>query len=364
MPADRDTVEVVIGGKTQAAWSRYEIDSDLMTPADAWSVSLQAADLALPAEVRTATTAQIRVGGDLVMTGQIDSRSHAIRKGQQSLELRGRDGAAVLLDCSAPVFAAKEITLQEVITKVARPLGVSKVRIEADDSLVRERVAIEPGESGWQAIQRAAEANGLWPWFEPDGTLVVGGPDYSTPPVDHLVLRRDGVGNNIQEVTEQADPAERFSDVTVLGQVSSTSARTAGASVRSLIKDTGVVGYRPKVVVDHEAVNAQVAGARARKIISDAHVKAWGLSVLVKGHRTASGLLWRPGQRVQVQVEDLGINTTLFVIARRFTGLPALTLLTLREDGAWVLAAHPKSLRRKSPKAGPGKIIDLVGGTP
>jgi prophage tail gpP-like protein len=356
-----DVVEVTIGGQVQSAWSRYEIDSDLMTPADAWSVSLQAKDLSLPAAVRAASTAQIRVGGDLVMTGQIDSRAHAIRKGQHSLELRGRDGAALLLDCSAPIFSAVEITLQEVITKVAKPLGISKVRIDADATMVTERVAIEPGESGWQAIQRAAEANGLWPWFEPDGTLVVGGPDYSVPPVAHLVLRRDGQGNNVLDVTEQADPVERFSDVTVLGQVSATSGRTGHPSVKGMVKDTGVSSYRPKVVVDHDAVNTQVAQARARKIISDARVKGYALNVTVKGHRTASGLLWKPGQRVHVEIEDFGLNAPMFIMSRRFSGLPAITTLKLHEDGAWVLAAHPKKLRHKH-QLGPGKILNLVGG--
>jgi prophage tail gpP-like protein len=358
MPGDQ--VEVVIGGKVQASWSHYEIDSDLMTPADAWSVSLQAASLDLPAAVRSAKTAQIRVGGDLVMTGQIDSRTHAVRKGQQTLEIRGRDDASLLLDCSAPIFSAVEITLQDIITKVVRPLGISKVRIDADKTMVTERVAIEPGETGWQALQRAAEGNGLWPWFEPDGTLVVGGPDYSTPPVDHLVLRRDGVGNNVLEVAEQADPVEQFSEVAVLGQVSMTGTRTSHPSVKGVVRDTSVSSYRPKVVVDHDAFNTQVAQARARKIISDARVKAFSVTVAIKGHRTSSGELWRPGQRVHVEFEDLGLKAPMFIMARRFTGLPAVTTLKLHEDGAWVLAAHPKKLRHKA--LGAGKIYDLVGG--
>jgi prophage tail gpP-like protein len=68
-------------------------------------------------------------------------------------------------------------------------------------------------------------------------------------------------------------------------------------------------------------------------------------------------------------VEDLSIDGVFFIMARRFSGLPQMTTLSLREDGAWVLDAHPKSLRRhqgtKKKAAQPGRIIDLApGGTP
>ena len=36
-----DSVEILIGGRVHTTWSRYEIESDLLTPADAWMVSLE-----------------------------------------------------------------------------------------------------------------------------------------------------------------------------------------------------------------------------------------------------------------------------------------------------------------------------------
>jgi prophage tail gpP-like protein len=366
MPADQ--VEVVIGGRAHSAWSHYEIDSDLLTPADEWSVSIDQQDLQVPIEVRRGVDAQIRVGGELVMTGQVDTRSQVVRKGAQGLDIRGRDGAAQLLDCSAPIFAAQELTLDQVVAKIVRPMGITKIRIDADNKLTRDRVAIEPGETAWGALQRAAEANGLWPWFEPNGTLVVGGPDYSKPAVDTLVLRRNGQGNNITEATETESLHERYSEVTVLGQAHATSARAGRNDIKATVKDTGVATHRPRVIIDHEATSVAIAQARARKLISDAHVRGYSLTLTLRGHRTASGLLWAPGQRVRAVIEDLGIDGVFFIMARRFSGLPQITTLSLREDGAWVLDAHPKTLRRrgKTHKAAkPLQIIDLSpGGNP
>ena len=365
MPADGlDHVEIIIAGRAHSGWSRYEVDSDLLTPADAWSVSIDQERLSVPSVVRDAVTAQIKVGGDLVMTGYVDARAQSVRRGVQRLDLRGRDAAALLLDCSAPIFSAQDLTLGQVLTKIVRPLGISRMSIQADTQLLRDRVSIEPGETAWSALQRAAEANGLWPWFEPDGTLVVGGPDYSVPPVANLVMRRDGQGNNVIEATESALASERFSEVTVLGQAHGTVARDGRNAIKAVVRDTGMTVHRPRVLVDHEATNETLANVRARKEITDARVRGYELTLLVQGHRTAAGALWTPGQRVHVEIEDLGINGVFFLMARRFTGLPQFTTLTLREDGAWVLYARPKSLKHKKVK---GKkpaavIVDVTGG--
>ncbi|RAP64300.1 hypothetical protein WKI72_12895 [Candidatus Erwinia dacicola] len=50
-----------------------------------------------------------------------------------------------------------------------------------------KKVSPEPGDSAWDALKRVAEMSGLWPWMAPDGTLIIGGPDYSATPVDTLI---------------------------------------------------------------------------------------------------------------------------------------------------------------------------------
>ena len=37
---EQDKVTMVIDGKVHSAWSRHQIDSDFLVPADAWSVTL------------------------------------------------------------------------------------------------------------------------------------------------------------------------------------------------------------------------------------------------------------------------------------------------------------------------------------
>ena len=64
--------------------------------------------------------------------------------------------------------------------------------------------------------------------------------------------------------------------------------------------------------------------------------------------------MWQPGQRINVLSEPDGIDAVYFLMARTFTGgrgQPTETVLTLKEDGAWVLDADPpkKSGKTKRP---------------
>lgn len=120
----------------------------------------------------------VRVGNDVVMSGRVDVVQRRVSRQQVSLSLSGRDGAAVLVDCASPVFTSRQLSLEEVIAR-SQAAGVTNIRIEAETSLRNDKVSVEPGERAWDTLERAAAARGLWPWFEPDGTLVIGGPDYT-----------------------------------------------------------------------------------------------------------------------------------------------------------------------------------------
>ena len=312
-------VAVQIGTQVQAGWTRYDIDSSLLVAADAWSVTLATSELTVPPGVVPGAAVKVTVGGETVLAGTLDEVDHAVDKQGHTLSLSGRDGAGVLLDCSAPVFTRGVMTLEEVIAKVVRPLGVINFRVDAEKKLTRDRVSTEPGDSAWDMLRRAAEANGLWPWFEPDGTLVVGGPDYSKPTVANLALKADGSGN-LLALSEHRSIVERYSRVTVLGQAHAVGTQAGRHNVQGVAEDTGVKANRPKIVTDHEATTSAIATARANKIISDARVRGYELRATVKGHRTEGGVLWAAGQRVNVESEPHGLNGVYFVMSRRFTG--------------------------------------------
>lgn len=375
MSTQRDEVEVKIGGMVHTGWCDYDIESDLLTPADAWRVTLRQAEIEVPAAVTEGAAVEVALKRDgnaeTVLTGRLDVRSHAVSKGEDQLVLSGRDGAAVLLDCSAPIVNMRSVTLEQVLATIVSPLGVRRYRVDADMTGLTEKSNTEPGDTAWDALRRSAEANGLWPWFEPDGTLVVGGPDYTSPPVDTLVMMRDGKGNNLISLSEDRNIAARFSHVTVLGQAWATGTgggeRDGRAHIKVVVQDDGVKVYRPRVLVDHEAVTEAIARARGRKFISDSRLNGYTLNARVRGHRTADGVVWKPGQRVTVKSEPHGLDGIYFVMGRRLLldrRLGQVSALTLKEDGMWTLDAHPsKRKHRRGKNTLPGRVIDLSQGS-
>jgi prophage tail gpP-like protein len=351
-----DKVELLIAGKTHGDWSSYEIDSDLLTPADAWHVALGMSGGKMPPDVVTGAPVEVKVGGETVLTGSVDEVSHLVSKGNHTFTMSGRDLAADLLDCACPVFTKQQASLSEIVAAIVREFNITRHRIDADKTRTRKKVAVDPGETAWNTLVHAAEANGLWPWFEPDGTLVVGGPDYTTPVVAHLVLRYDGKGNNVLSLDKTESMAERYSKVTVYGQSHGTDLDAGKNDLHASAQDEDVPRYRPRIVIDHEADSIAVCRDRARKLLADSRLQGLTLSATVKGHHIVApglesdGELWKPGQRVHVYSEPHNLDAIFFLMARKFTRSRAdgtRSLLTLKEDGVWVLDAHPHNRHRR-----------------
>lgn len=348
MPTPDNTVTLLINGKTHGQWTNYDIVSDLITPADDFSVTLGRPVDAKPDTVRAGDKVEVRVGGDTVLSGRIDRVQTVTEKGGKTLTIQGRDDAGVLLDCSAPLFNAQDMDLNQIIEKIVKPLGLAKIRIDAAKTDKTHKVQIEPGSRAWDALLEYAEANGLWPWLEPDGTLVIGGPDYTAAPVAELVLRTNGQNNNIKRLEVNRDMAARYSEVTVLAQ-----SHSGKNNIKATTKDESVKLHRPLIVTEPDIDSQAQAQRKAKKRLADSRLEGLTITATVQGHRTDDGTLWQPGQRINVLSEPDGIDAVYFLMARTFTGgrgQPTETVLTLKEDGAWVLDADPPKKKQGAGK--------------
>jgi len=383
---ENERVALLIGGKAHDEWESYEVDSDLLTPADAWRVRLglpldAAGENPLPADIVPGAEAQLRVGRELVMTGRIDDVRVRVDKRGHALEITGRDGAATLLDCSAPLVGGRKLSLEDIILRVVRPLGITKVRLAMAKGVARQRekVTVEPGDTAWDTLAHVAEANGMWPWFDPDGTLVIGGPDYaeaSNPAVATLCLAQRKAGEtgvtNVASMERRESVAERYSTITVLGQTHGTEATEGKHGLKSSAVDADLEARWPrrKIITDYEADSVAVCRSRAQKLLADSRLKGFELRVEVRGHRINApgmpghGTLWTPGQRVQVIAPPVGCLGTYFLMARTFVLSRAegtMTRLSLREDKVWILEAHPHKRKHRKGKNYAPDVADEAG---
>ena len=347
MPADTG-VSITIDGHTHRNWTRYSIDSDLFTPADAWQMFLGIPAGQLPGYVRPWAKVEVREGDSLILTGRMDGLRRRISKGAHELELYGRDLAAVLLDCSAPILTRREVTVAEVCADVVKPMGISAVSVQS--GLTYKRVTVEPGMSAWEALQRAAEASGLWPWFDPDGTLQVAAPDYSRAVDADCILQMDGQGTNVIEASFEESCDKRYSTVTILGQSSGGEDDEAQTQLKHTVTDRGAWFNRPLIRDEGHVDSIDMASRRGRKLITDGVMASLTVTLRVRGHTTDSGAPWTPGMRVRVRSDALQFDTTLMLTKRTFVGgrdSGTTTSLICKPWGVWLPDTARKPARRK-----------------
>ena len=154
-----------------------------------------------------------------------------------------------------------------------------------------------------------------------------------------LIVRVSGQGNNVEQLQVERDFSQRFSEITVLGQ-----SHSGKHNLRATVKDDTVKVHRPLIIVEADVDNQAAAERKAKKRLGDSKLDGLTITATVQGHRNDDGVLWQPGQRLQLLSEPDGLDGIYFLMARKFVGgrgKPTQTILTLKEDKAWIPEAKP-----------------------
>lgn len=355
-PYENDIV-VEIDGKSHNSWKNYDIDSDFLIPADAFAF-----DIGVPSDSTvlpdySGAEVKVRINDTLVMTGIVDTVQHGISKTNRTYRLNGRDKASVLVDCSAPITNVKGLTVLDAVKKIVEPLGIKQVQLKAEKNPLLDKVDIDVGETAWNAAMRCANSAGLHLWFEPNGVLIVGGADYSTPPVATLCCMKDGSQNNFEQADLSFDVSNRFSEITFLAQSHGKQGQDNKNDLKWVYKDSEMTTYKPKTVVVSDVDNLEALQKWAKKYIADSILEGFTLTIIVPDHKMQDGTLWQPGQRVHVICEEYDIDAIFFLMGRRFTlsrNGGTQTELRFKQDGIWTPDAYSakaeKARKRKGKK--------------
>lgn len=336
-------VVLEIDGAQHNKWKSYDVDSDFLIPADAFSFEIGLPSNHTVFEDLSGKEAVIKINGETIMTGIIDTTRHSINKTTRTFVVNGRDRASILVDCSAPQLNVKGLTVLDAVKKIVAPLGINKVQLKAESNPILDRVDIDVGETAWNAIMKCANSAGLHCWFEPNGVLIVGGADYSSEPVATLCCIKNGVKNNFTQAELTFDVSQRFSEITFLAQRHGRSGDSNKNDLKWVYTDPNVPIYKPKTVVVPDVEDLTALKKWAKKHISDSQLDSFDLRIIVPDHKTESGVLWSVGQRVHVICEEYDIDAIFFLMGRRFTlsrSGGTQTELRFKEDGVWTPDAY------------------------
>ena len=345
----KNTIRLIVSGYELSGWDDASIDNSIEIPAASWSVTLfNPVYSQLPNDITAGKPVQLYYGKELILTGIVDQISEAISRGGRGLQLSGRDLAGQLIDCAVPIFNGRQMTLRELIDKHVQSGNLAglfpNVEIQ-DNSWLKNQISVEPGESLWDAITKAAQVTGQHVWIKPDGTLCIGDPFKETyQPTTTLSLMFDGTQNNILNAEYEENASDLYTEIKVLSQD-----RNANHILAQSNTQTNYDFKRLKIVTMGDVETKAEANAALKKMQSDNNLKAYSLSLTVAGWQFEQKV-WMPGWYLHLQSDVLSRTTAKWALMSRTLQLSRnsgqTTHLKLKRQGDWAQPLVQKQKRR------------------
>jgi prophage tail gpP-like protein len=251
------------------------------------------------------------------------------------LTVVARDRVCDLVDCAAVLDGPHEwrdLRLDEIARRLAAPYGV-QVLTEADAGPAFPRFEIQPGETAWEALSRAATARGVLLAGTGAGALRLTRASLAKPAAGPIVL-----GQNVRRARGVFDHSQRHSVVCVRGQaeggaiprgvhaadgtVAEGGERTLSLRGQGRAEDAAVRRFRPRVILGETAGEAGSFADRAKWAVRHAAGQGTRVAYVVPGWRGATGALWRTNTLAQIADPWLGVDAGLLIATVVFSLTP------------------------------------------
>lgn len=305
-------VRLVVDGQRLTGWKTFDLVRSIEAIAGAFAVTTSDR-VGFP--VPEGSAVEVQVEGETVLSGWIDSVRPSFDKTSRSVAIAGRDRTADLVDCS-PLESESEysgLSIDGLATEIARPFGIQVVTV-ADPGPVFERFAIQPGETAFEALDRAARLRGVLLSGDGAGGLLI----------DRPASARAGAalveGENLLGGSGAFDRSGRFRRYVVRG-AQAGSDLIYGDDLRSEAEafDDAIRKTRGIVILAEGSADPGTSQRRAEWEATVRRARGSALTVNVQGFRQGPGLgLWRPNLLARVRSSTLRVDRDLLVSGVRF----------------------------------------------
>lgn len=307
-----DELKLTVGGRIYGGWEDVEISRRLETVAGGFRLSVtdRWSGQAQPWPILAGDACRLAINGETVIDGYVDQAAPSLDGGKRSLSVSGRDRTGDVVDCSA-IHAAAEwhnIGLLRLAGILCEPFGVS-VRTDVALSEPFGKFAVQPGETAWEALERACRLRAVLATSDGAGGVLITRTGRQRA-VDDLVQ-----GENILAGDATFDMARRYSRYIVKGQGAGTdfSFGEAVAEVSGGAADAGVPRYRPLLVMAEGAATGGVAQQRAQWEATVRAARGAAANIKVQGWTQRNGRLWLPNHLVRVTCPWLQLDGEMLI---------------------------------------------------
>lgn len=307
-------IQLLVNGQQFTGWEDVSIQQSIETAAGAFSMNVSDK---VPWPISPGDECVVSEGGDIIITGYVDKVGIGLNASTHSFSVQGRDKTADIIDCSAMNKPGewRNVKLSKIAKEIAKEFGIEVISTVADETV--DLFKLQPGEKGFEAIERACRLQGFLLTTDGLGNLVI------TSPSTERALVNLVQGENILEGNADFDLSQRYSRYIAIGQHSGTDAYngTAATEVKAEAKDPKVSRNRPLVVVAENMVTNAQAKKRAEWEATVRAARASKSTVTVQGWRQSgdTGDLWKKNTLVACDIPLLGISGDMLISAVTFS---------------------------------------------
>jgi prophage tail gpP-like protein len=230
-------VAITVAGKHVLGFTSYEIENDMLEPADGFSLSLAPFSRELWELCRPDREIQVLLDDTPVLLGFLGERQKTTTREGSEITVSGMDKAGRLLRESMDLVGFRRMTLHDLVARCVYPWfdtvvfsnarnrdlvrgrGASKAKAFAEPLLANQADApkrVEPGQTRWETMAQFLERSDLLLWSSADGKeFVVGKPNYAQESQYRFVL--SGPEANVVRSQVKDSVEERYSQVTCVG---------------------------------------------------------------------------------------------------------------------------------------------------
>ena len=305
-------VELIVSGRKYGGWKTIRITRTIESIAgsfslgvsDRWGIEQESWP------IREEDSCRIDIDGETVLDGFVDKRKITISPQARTLQYDGKDKAAALVESSALVSTFKNANVLTICRKVAEPHGIN-VTVQAGLTLPRaeRKIAVNPGDTGYAVMQRAAKAAGVLLVSDSGGGLII-----SRSGTDRVSTRLVE-GQNLKHGGVDYDGTNTFHRYIIATQRSGTNSASGEATrIKGEAFDDNVRRKDRVLWIPPEAgLSKQDAGARADWEARTRAGSSVVVSVTVRNWKQADDTLWPLNKLVFVQSPSLGISGDLLI---------------------------------------------------
>lgn len=350
MTSSRDPerhLTVSVEGIEIDGWSSASIESDILTPSDAFTLAHAHDDKAF-ARLRLDAEMTICVDGIPMLNGFVEER----RGDWRGFTVSGKDRVARMVAESAPLdLDFRDQDLASIAAELTQPWFERVVFSNAQNrDIMRGRGhkargrrepllnpstddrRVAPGASKWEALEELLDRAGYLAWSSADGrALIIAKPDFDQEVQCTFHVTRDG--SNCADISYRESNTSRYASIVTVGTGRGDSVNYAANTAHrvGIAKDdpdtfNGVGNHflrQKRLVMPVEATSvaecqrlAEREYARREAASFSVEIQAWGWGMVIPPAREPT--LYAPDIVVGAYSENTPVDGAYYVVARTF----------------------------------------------